>query len=93
MGHERDLIIKKLLHQTLNEQVEKLKDSDEADHSFIYLEGESIHLLLMYILLGLDQQGKINHNGIEEYKTELESLCDQAEEVSKELDQLIKQFS
>ncbi|RPF52155.1 hypothetical protein [Aquisalibacillus elongatus] len=50
----RDVYLKKLIYQTLDDQLDKMKKNRKDEQSFLYLEGESIHLLLTLLLLNMD---------------------------------------
>ncbi|WP_277674405.1 hypothetical protein [Piscibacillus halophilus] len=95
MTQDRNLLIKKLLHQTLSEQVEKMKENEDPDQSFIYLEGESMHLLLMYLLLGLED--KVNDQGVTPQPAqeieEVEPLNEQLNRIHEKINKAIQEHT
>lgn len=76
-----DLVLKQLTHKLIKDKLEQLK-SKKDDHSFVYLEGNTLSMLLMYLLNNSDNQNTVNSPITKE--NDFSSI-----EIIKELDSLI----
>lgn len=62
-----ELILKQLTHKLLKEKLDQLKSKNKEDRSFIYLEGDTLSLLLMYFVKNIEKQ-ETNHSPLSKEK-------------------------
>ncbi|WP_026561689.1 hypothetical protein [Bacillus sp. J37] len=77
-----ELVLKKLTHKLIKDKLEQLKSKNKDDHSFIYLESNTLSMLLMYLLNNTEKQKTDNSTATDE--NDFSSI-----ELIKELDTLI----
>lgn len=78
-----ELVLKQLTHKLIKDKLEQLKSKNKDDHSFIYLEGDTLSMLLMYLLKNTEKQNTVNST-ITKENDDFSSI-----ELIKELDSLI----
>ncbi|TFB15091.1 hypothetical protein E3U55_12630 [Filobacillus milosensis] len=67
MDNEQQLIIKKLVHQTFQEQLEKLK-KNKSDNSYLFLDSDIIQLIITIFLL--KNENELVDNNHEDVKSD-----------------------
>lgn len=55
-----ELVLKQLTHKLIKDKLEQLKSKNKDDHSFIYLEGNTLSMLLIHLLKNTEKQNSIN---------------------------------
>jgi penicillin-binding protein-related factor A (putative recombinase) len=80
----QDLLFKQLIRHFMNEQLEQLKEnSKNKNRSFVYLENNTLNMLLVYLLMQMNPQKKYeNHSDNSDFIPE---------EIFEELNSVLKQ--
>ncbi|GEL78475.1 hypothetical protein [Tenuibacillus multivorans] len=72
---DKDLLLKKLIHQSITEQLDELKNNENPDHSFVLLESKTLNMLLMYLLLNFEErEGQVPNKSSEIEEDLVEAL-------------------
>ncbi|KHF39862.1 hypothetical protein [Halalkalibacter okhensis] len=82
-NQEQELLFKQLTYHFMKEQLEQLKENKkEKNRSYVYLESNTLNMLLVYLLMHVNANQK--HTTMKEQESELIP-----EEISDNLDSII----
>ncbi|MFD2046664.1 hypothetical protein ACFSTA_20610 [Ornithinibacillus salinisoli] len=98
-NEEQQLLIKKIVDNYMKESTERLYNEDKeiTNNSFIFLENNTIHMIMTYMLMHLDTQrsqgntNEVKSQDLQEISESLDSLIEENNLVFKEIINLLQE--
>ncbi len=93
---ELELLMKRLLHDYLNEHLAQLKESNrESNNSFVFLEKSTLNRLINYILSGTTNKKQQSLGELDEsqVRLQLQQLMNQNKEEYEEILAMLKNLT
>ncbi|MCM3654507.1 hypothetical protein [Metabacillus litoralis] len=96
---EQELLLKQLSSNFIKEQIEQIKNNKKDNNSFIYLENNTLNMLIVYLLMDFEARNRDNSTSISneiefstnELNEELDSVINNNKKRFEEILNLLKQ--
>lgn len=80
-NRELELLLKQLTRNYINEQLQQLKNMKKDNNSFIFLESNTLNMLIVYLLTSMEAQNSDNTTNSKENEFFLDELIEELDSV------------
>ncbi|WP_181347797.1 hypothetical protein [Thalassobacillus sp. CUG 92003] len=60
-AHDPEVLLKQLIRYYVKDQLSDLKNSDDKQNGFIFLESKTVNLLLLYLVLSMERKNPLSN--------------------------------